>query len=64
MDTPFLRRSLVILTLVVLVLPVLIVFYVSGRHCFGANNRNSRVARRPRCQRQSQIAVPAQTHRR
>lgn len=30
MDTPFLRRSLVILTLVVLVLPVLVVFYISG----------------------------------
>lgn len=30
MDTPFLRRSLVILTLAVFVLPVLVVFYVSG----------------------------------
>ncbi len=30
MDTPLLRRSLVILSLVVLVLPVLAVFYVSG----------------------------------
>jgi Ca-activated chloride channel homolog len=30
MDTPFLRRSLVILSLAVLVLPVLVVFYVSG----------------------------------